>query len=140
MLDTTCSVPDAESRGRECAAPTNSKQVTSVSSSPAREYLVDQLVIAASHLAETHIFRKDPELPLCRDCMMSGLNGRPIQHLSSCPVGLVLGAIGELLREPPSRSQWDSDQDMKVGKWLRALTGFLPGYSPEIDRLLEELR
>ena len=127
MRDTTCSVPDAVSRGRECAAPTNSSEiqnnVTSVSrgqtcpvcgwskgfghsasctsgtesgSNRAREYLVDQLVITARHLADSHIFRKHVEYPFCQICLMSGLNGRPIAHLASCMVGRVLRSIEDL--------------------------------------------
>lgn len=34
---------------------------------------------------------------------------------------------------------WDSDQDMKVGKRLRALSGGLKGYDPEITRLLDHM-
>jgi hypothetical protein len=30
---------------------------------------------------------------------------------------------------------WDSDQDMKVGKILRALAGELPGYRADIDKI-----
>jgi hypothetical protein len=120
MLDTTCSVPDAVSRGRECAAPTfsngNHNQVTSVSeASPARDYLVEQLVIAAGHLTETHIFRKDPDLPLCRLCYMSGINGRPIPHLSSCLIGRVLVAI-EDLRGAPRLQQWKGWDVEHVGR------------------------
>lgn len=101
MRDTTCSVPDAESRGRECAAPTlsngNQNSVTSVSSfNQAQRYLVDQLMITATHLADSHIFRENPDLPFCTKCCISGLNGRPIQHLSSCAVGGVLRSIEDL--------------------------------------------
>jgi hypothetical protein len=63
---------------------------------PLRDYLVDQLVIVARHLTETHIFRKDPDLPLCQLCLMTGHGGRPIPHLSSCLVGRVLSAIEQL--------------------------------------------
>lgn len=62
----------------------------------AREYLVDQLVIVASHLAESHIFRKYVDEPFCQYCLMSGPNGRPIAHLPSCAVGRVFRAIEEL--------------------------------------------
>ena len=131
MRDTTCSVPDAASRGRDCAAPSQSSEiqnsVTSVSElcpachrldrfcicdedsvrsgrgptplrtpNQAREYLVEQLVITARHLADSHIFRETPDLPFCTKCCTSGLNNRPIQHLPSCTVGNVLRAIGDL--------------------------------------------
>lgn len=100
MRDTTSSVPDGASRGRDCAAPSNSSEsqnkVTSVSSS-ARDYnLVEQLVITASQLAETRIGRTVPDLPFCQVCFISGINGRPIAHLPSCAVGQVLAAIAEL--------------------------------------------
>lgn len=32
-------------------------------------------------------------------------------------------------------SYWDRDQDMKVGKILRALSGELPGYRADIDKI-----
>lgn len=172
MQDTTGSVPDVESRGRECAALSasgvNASQVTEVScqhchklygehgagqfddlcmtytqrggykpdgsgnrwspapapseavkplfcptcdrlksfcncgptprSTPsrAREHLLEQLIAAASDLASKHIFRKDPGLPFCQVCLMSGINGRPIPHSKSCEVGRVFSAIEEL--------------------------------------------
>jgi hypothetical protein len=34
---------------------------------------------------------------------------------------------------------WDSDQDSKVGKRLRALAGLLPGYDRDIDTLLDHI-
>jgi hypothetical protein len=34
---------------------------------------------------------------------------------------------------------WDSDQDSKVGKRLRALVGLLPGYDRDIDTLLDHI-
>ena len=34
---------------------------------------------------------------------------------------------------------WDSDQDMKVGKRLRALAGLLPGYDRDIETLLDHI-
>lgn len=101
MQNTTGSVPDVASRGRNCDAPLRlagiPDEVTSVSGlSAAREYLVDQLVITARYLANEHIFRKVPGLPFCQVCQISGLNGHPIQHLPSCSVGEVLRAIEEL--------------------------------------------
>lgn len=62
--------------------------------SAARDYLVDQLATAARHLADSRIAGQ--QLPLCRDCLMSSLNGRPIPHLPSCPVGRVFATIKEL--------------------------------------------
>lgn len=109
MRDTTSSVPDAASRGRDCAAPSNSSEVhnnvTSVSSS-ARGYLVEQLVITASQLAETRIGRTVPDLPFCQVCFISGLNGHPIAHLPSCAVGCVRKAIDDLCVGRPLTS-WD---------------------------------
>lgn len=75
-------------------------------SSPAREYLIDQLRITATHLAETHIFRKHPGLPFCQVCHMSGINDRPFVHLPSCAVGRVLSAIEQLKGAPPL-PQWN---------------------------------
>jgi hypothetical protein len=34
---------------------------------------------------------------------------------------------------------WDSDNDVRVGKILRALAGFLPGYRQDVDRLHERI-
>lgn len=110
MRDTTSSVPDAASRGRDCAAPSNSSEsqnkVTSVSSSSARDYLVEQLVITASHLALTRIAFTLPDLPFCQVCFISGINGRPIAHLPSCAVGQVRKAIDDLCVGRPLTS-WD---------------------------------
>lgn len=154
MRDTTSSVPDAASRGRDCAAPSNSSEsqnkVTSVServwhscpscgrscykvridgiwmcelcfpawphltpvgkavseATPARDYLVEQLVITASHLALTRIAFTLPDLPFCQVCSISGINGRPIAHLPSCAVGQVRKAIDDLCVARPLTS-WD---------------------------------
>ncbi len=35
---------------------------------------------------------------------------------------------------------WDRDQEMRLGKMLKALCGRLPGYRSDIDRALAELR
>jgi hypothetical protein len=32
---------------------------------------------------------------------------------------------------------WDDDQDMKVGKILKALSGDLPGYRADIDEIVK---
>lgn len=34
---------------------------------------------------------------------------------------------------------WDKDDDMRVGKTLKALSGYLPGYRADIDELLRDL-
>jgi hypothetical protein len=61
----------------------------------AREYLVDQLVITASHLAATQI-HEGAGIPFCKLCHISGINGRPITHLGSCPIGRVHVAVEDL--------------------------------------------
>ncbi|MCK9558190.1 MAG: hypothetical protein M0R50_09150 [Candidatus Cloacimonetes bacterium] len=35
---------------------------------------------------------------------------------------------------------WDNDQDMKVGKILKALSGELPGYRVDIDKIIDEIK
>ena len=42
--------------------------------SPLREYLVDQLVIAATWLTESHIYRKDPNSPSASSAYLTGTN------------------------------------------------------------------
>lgn len=101
MQNTTGSVPDVASRGRNCDAPLRlagiPDEVTSVSGlSAAREYLVDQLVITARALADRSIGHEVADLPFCKVCFMSGINRHPVQHLPSCAVGQVLRAIEEL--------------------------------------------
>jgi len=36
-------------------------------------------------------------------------------------------------------SYWDDGYNAKVGKYIKALSGRLPGYFPELDKLLKEL-
>lgn len=35
---------------------------------------------------------------------------------------------------------WNKDQDSKVGKYLGAMAGYLPGYWPELDAALGKLK
>src|ERR1700744_1094871 len=100
MQDTIGSVPDAVSRGRECAARRDLGETLAKHFGEPDEVARDPRLVrlrdAAADLAHGHIYRADPSLPFCRICLMSGLNGRPIAHLPSCPVGRVFAAIEEL--------------------------------------------
>jgi hypothetical protein len=84
--------------GRNLAESAFDSQTVSLAEngSPLNQYLVDQLVIAATHLAEAQIFTGTPDLPFCKVCQLSGINGRPIVHLRSCLVGNVVKAVEDL--------------------------------------------
>jgi hypothetical protein len=56
---------------------------------------VSRLAIAAQRLAEYQITAPLQQPPMCRVCLMSGLNGNPIQHLPSCSVGEVFSALAD---------------------------------------------
>jgi hypothetical protein len=85
-------------------------------SSASREYLVDQLVITARQLADSHIFLKDPAIPFCQVCSTSGIGGRPIPHLKSCAVGRVVSAIEQLHGAPRRWNGWDVELAAGLGE------------------------
>jgi hypothetical protein len=94
MRDTTGSVPDVESRGVGCAAPSDLSGI-SPQKDPQRDIeSFSRMITAAANLAGWAIVPDTADAPrYCRVCLMGGIGDRLIQHLPSCEVGKLFRAM-----------------------------------------------